>query len=48
MRKSFAKFEFLKKNDEQFIEKLIRIFANIFTYKENAISFIHKNFINYK
>ena len=48
MLKSFTSFEFLKKNEQEFIEKLIRIFANIFTCEENSILFLQKNFNNYK
>ena len=48
MLKSFHNFEFLKKDDLEFVEKLIRIFANIFTCEENAILFLQKNFQNYK
>ena len=33
MLKSFTNFEFLKRNEQEFVEKLVRIFANIFTYE---------------
>ena len=48
MLKSFSNFDFLRQDDKDVLNKLIRFFANIFTDEEAATHFIKERFSNYK
>lgn len=48
MLKSFASFEFLRKDDSEMVEKLLRVFANFFVTERIAIDFIKNQNANYK
>ena len=46
--KSFASFEFLRKDDSEMMEKLLRVFANFFVSETLAIDFIKNWNSSYK
>ena len=48
MLKSFASFEFLRKDDSEMVEKLLRVFANFFVNETIAIDFIKNQNSSYK
>lgn len=48
MLKSFVEFEFLKRNDSEMVEKLLRVFANFFVTEKEALDFIKNYNSSYK
>lgn len=48
MLKSFSSFDFLKQDDKDVLNKIIRLLANIFTDEKSAVDFIKKNYDEYK
>jgi hypothetical protein len=48
MLKSFSGFDFLKQDDKDVINKLVRFFANLFTDEEITLHFIKERYNSYK
>lgn len=48
MLKSFAAFEYIKSEDQDIIERILMVFANIFTSEKNSRAFMSTRFKDYK
>jgi hypothetical protein len=48
MYKSFANFEFMKKENQDLVERILLILANLFVSETNATSFMSSYYNDYK